>query len=434
MTLYPLPEQPEIPRSLRQQIEEDYRRFKAGLPASLEVYVWNAYQVDLASEYGGRRIKNPFGKASGQLSLATHQVVKDAESGLGFVVLKTVIAQNEQGMQSMQDWAIKETHMLVEPILGSCGRRGWTVTWKGRGWHESFASYLKFFGEALDAAREANMLVVPSCKYHLPLPGEKIWREDEYEFTTRSLLQVWRQHGEPTAPLPLEKDFSPTLAGSPRAAQKQTILDWLRTVPGLIRKAVQPCDVRVGLKIFNAMFEDDFQIEMLKVTHNSSEASPDFIVYANRLFDPDREFEGKKGVAYGGPDLSDRNLRVLKEWRELEFVAGATKPALAMSGTGDICSGKMAVEYLLRGCSSFQMHTPFQLPESEYEMTSGHKTQRFLHKLYFHPTEGFLAWMGHLRRARDLPSAMSIRQMADFFASPENRFWAGGRCPTVERR
>ena len=35
---------------------------------------------------------------------------------------------------------------------------------------------------------------------------------------------------------------------------------------------------------------------------------PDFIVYANRLFDPNREFDGERGVAYGGPDLSARNL------------------------------------------------------------------------------------------------------------------------------
>ena len=122
----------------------------------LEEYCRQAYKIDLTSEYALHPIKNPFGKASGQLSLTTHQVAKDAESGLGFVVLKTVIAQNEKGLQSMQDWAIRETRMLVERIVSTKGpgkREGWTVTWKGRGWHESFASYLSFFAEALDAAR-----------------------------------------------------------------------------------------------------------------------------------------------------------------------------------------------------------------------------------------------------------------------------------------
>src|SRR5207244_10003705 len=129
------------------------------------------YRSDLTREYGGIEIKNPFGKASGQRSLATHQVQKDAESGLGFVVLKTVIAQNESGSQSMQDWAIKETHMTVERIAGSNGQEGWTVTWKGRGGHESFASYLGFFAEALSGARAANPLVAPSSQSRHPVPG-----------------------------------------------------------------------------------------------------------------------------------------------------------------------------------------------------------------------------------------------------------------------
>jgi hypothetical protein len=42
---------------------------------------------------------------------------------------------------------------------------------------------------------------------------------------------------------------------------------------------------------------------------------PDFLVYANRLFDPDREFDGVRGIAYGGPDLSARNLAVLGKMR-----------------------------------------------------------------------------------------------------------------------
>ena len=42
---------------------------------------------------------------------------------------------------------------------------------------------------------------------------------------------------------------------------------------------------------------------------------PDFLIYANRLFDPQRVFEGSRGVAYGGPDLSDRNLRLLSSLR-----------------------------------------------------------------------------------------------------------------------
>jgi len=39
-----------------------------------------------------------------------------------------------------------------------------------------------------------------------------------------------------------------------------------------------------------------------------------FWFIANRLFDLRRSFEGKLGVAYGGPDLSDRNLAILEKF------------------------------------------------------------------------------------------------------------------------
>src|SRR5215831_16068902 len=113
-------------RSAR-QLTEDFERFSRGLPQPFEAYVLDAYGIDLASEYAGLRVKNPFGKASGQLSLATHQIERDASAGLGFVILKTVIAQDSTGEQSMHEWAIPETRMLVEPIRGRRGEEGWTV-------------------------------------------------------------------------------------------------------------------------------------------------------------------------------------------------------------------------------------------------------------------------------------------------------------------
>ena len=43
----------------------------------------------------------------------------------------------------------------------------------------------------------------------------------------------------------LEKDFSPTLAGSDLAAARATVLGWLRRVPELIRAAA-PGQVKPG--------------------------------------------------------------------------------------------------------------------------------------------------------------------------------------------
>jgi hypothetical protein len=416
----------KIDSSMRAALAEDYERFAKGLPHPLEAYVRDRYEIDLRSEYGGLQIKNPFGKASGQLSLNVSQVRHDADGGLGFVVLKTIIAEDEHGAQSMSEWAIHETRMIVERIKGANGSDGWTVTWKGRGWYDTFKEYLEFFGEALRIGEDSEMLVIPSCKYHLPRTHEGEWKLGEYEYTTRKLLQVWQEHGPRGLSMPIEKDFSPTLAGSDRAAQTNIILQWLLHVTGLIRRAASPSQIKVGLKVFNAVFDDAFQLEMLRAINERCEAEevPDFLVYGNRLFDPDRELDGIRGVVYGGPDLSDRNLAVLRNMRTLEQLGQIPICRLPISATGNIVTGRIATEYLMCGASSFQLHTYFQLPSSEYKMKTGSKTARALHELYFHPEEGLLAWLLHLRREFDWPVEWNIKQMAEFCVDPANRVWA----------
>ena len=416
--------QPNVDSRDHSSLVRDYERFRAGLPEDLEDYVRQQYQLDLSSEYGGHFIKNPFGKASGQLSLNLSQVRRDCEEQLGFIVLKSIIAEDTSGAQSMSEWAIEETRMVVERIVGQDKTEGWTVSWKGRGWYDTFAKYLEFFDEALSCARPASVLVVPSCKYHLPSAAEQLWKVGEYEYTTRCLIDVWQKHHS-DAPMLIEKDFSPTLAGSDRAAQAEMIIEWLTRVTSLIRRGAAPATVRIGLKVFNAILDDAFQLEMLRTINEkcSGDAVPDFLVYANRLFDPDREFDGVRGIAYGGPDLSARNLSVLAQLRLLERQGLIPACKLPISATGNIVSGRIAAEYLLRGASSFQIHTFFQLPSGEYSMKTGGKTARALLELYFHPEEGLLAWLLHLRRLLGWPVDWNIKRMADFFMEPANNIW-----------
>jgi len=56
-----------------------------------------------------------------------------------------------------------------------------------------------------------------------------------------------------------------------------------------------------------------------------------------------------------------------------------------------VCSGRMILEYARLGCESVQLHTFFQLPLSEYPATQGSRSQRALHALIFHPTDGLIA-------------------------------------------
>lgn len=401
--------------AVRQRVQRDYERFATSrLPTSLEQYLLDEYDLDVTAEYAGFPIKNPWGKASGQLSMTARQVEEDVAAGLGFVVLKTVIAQDEHGAQSMAAWAIPEARMVAEPIVGRSGESGWTITWKGRGWWQPFEAYLQLIRDARRIADGHNTLIVPSCKYHLPSPNEPKWRVAEYDFTTAKLLAAWQTGG---TPMPLEKDFSPTLAGSDRSAAQAKILEWLRVVPKLVRDSAAKSglgQVRIGMKLFNSLFDDGFQLEMLDAIHGDVAERPDYFIYANRLFDPKREFDGQHGVAYGGPDLSDRNLRVLDQWltrlnrseNEGSGVGPPAKPSPALrvrlpwSATGNITTGRMAVEYLRRGATSFQLHTFFQLPAEQYVMKIGNRTQRALHELHFHPQTGFVLWLHHIANQR----------------------------------
>jgi hypothetical protein len=396
-----LPVSPDVSPVLLEQARRDHERFAAGgLPADLAGYLRETYALDITASYAGLPLRNPWGKASGQLTLNTAQLQEAAAAGLGFCVLKTVIAQDAAGNQSMGAWAIKESRMLAEPIQSpTTGARGWTITWRGRGWWQSFEDYLTLVREGAALGAAHTMPVIPSVKYHLPGPGETRWRAEEYDETTRRLLQAWQKAGG-ALPMPLEKDFSPTLAGSDRVGQRATVLDWLRQVPALVRAAA-PGQIRLGLKLFNSLDDDAFQLAMLAQVHGPDR--PDFLVYANRLFDPERVFDGVRGVAYGGPDLSDRNLRLLTALREAQAAGRIERRPLEISGTGDISSGRIAVEYLLRGCTSFQIHTLFQLPAESFAMRTGSKLQRALHRLVFDPEEGFVIWAAHAGQRLGLP-------------------------------
>src|SRR5262249_17838664 len=199
-----LPDTPLLGDSGRQRVEEDYEQLRDGLPPDRRAQLTERHGVDVAGEYAGREIRNPCGKASGQLSLNARQVRRDADAQLGFVVLKTVIAEDAGGGQSMAAWAIPETHMRVERITAPGGQQGWTGTWKGRGWSDTLAAYCDLVRQAAAIGDGAGMPVAPSVKYHLPGPGEGEFRVGEYQHTTALLQAAWRE-GRDT-PMPLEKD------------------------------------------------------------------------------------------------------------------------------------------------------------------------------------------------------------------------------------
>jgi hypothetical protein len=362
---------------MRALLAADFERFRDELPRDFPAYVRDAYRIDLSARYLGQTLPHPIGKGSGQLSLNERQLEEDAVAGLAFVVLKTLIAQDSKGVQSMAAWAVHETKMKVERRIVSGADRGWTVTWKGRGWDRSFDDYLALVRTGRDLTRAGELLVLPSVKYHLPRLGVP-FVESEYKFTTAQLAEAW---GEP--PLLLEKDFSPTLAGDTLADDREQILRWLRETPELIRWS-SPIETLVSLKLMNARFGEHFQHEMMLAA-----AAADALVCFNRLFDVERE------VAYGGTDLLERNLRVLGGFSWLGGQEGQA-PLPSLCGTGGIGSGRDVLAYAQAGCEAVQLHTFFQLPLDEYTARNGSRAQRALHQLVFHPQAGLIAELWRL--------------------------------------
>ena len=374
-----LPAQPPLSERVRGQIAEEFEtRADNPLTDNLREWALERWGVDITGRYAGRTIRVPFGKASGQLSMTPQQVESDAAAGLGFVVLKTVIAQDNSGERGMAAWAIHETHMHVERIEDEDGTSGWTVTWRGRGWDKPFSSYLRLLRAAVPIGAEHDMPVAASVKYHLPASEDEPFHESEYRYTTQAIAAAWRDAAGRGAPI-IEKDFSPTLAGDPRADERANVLRWVREVPRLVANAgAGPIDL--GIKLMNARFEGAFQTEMLAALDDAPQVR--FRVAFNRLFDNER------GVAYGGPALGRRNLQALDD-----FIARYGAPPAALSGTGDIHSGRRMIEYALRGAECGQIHTFFQLPRAIYRSGCASRTAAALHELILHPDHGLIAWM-----------------------------------------
>jgi len=378
---YFLPQEFLIAADYQRALQEDY----AQVVQEPENHIRARYNIDVSSYYGPIKIKNPFGKSSGQLSTNKSQVVSDMEGGLGFTVLKTVIAEGQDHSSKMDEWKIFAPKMTVEKLTSRNGEEGYSVTWKGRGWNKSLEDYLSFVDEALSV--QDDYPVIPSVKYHLPDLGED-YKLEEYMYTTQKLLEVWKNHRD--GELVLEKDFSPTLASTDMAGQKGRIISWLRDVPRLIKQSVDE-PIHLGVKMMNTTIADEFQRELVRTFLGpDSTWLADFAVCFNRLFDPHKEYEGKVGVAYGGYDLSDRNLWALEEVIE-------EKPSRPVSATGNICSGKMMLEYALRGALNGQMHTFFQIPQTEYAQIDATRTQKAVHELLFNPQRGLVAGLIYIR-------------------------------------
>ncbi len=382
-----------------EKIHQDYKDKKWRSASSLEGYILNRYGWDLSTNLGGVSVKNPFGKGAGQLSLNTSQVENDAVGGLGFVVLKTVIAQDERGDSVQSAWMVDAPKMKVEQITAETGELGWTVSWKGRGWSGTFAEYIDFVKTAQEIGKQHNTTIVPSCQIPL-FKGPENPYENEYVFTLESLAEVLQNTADPL----LELDLSPTLLKDEPGITAAVVLEQMEYAIPAARRLLPP-HIKLGLKLFNLSALE----EQIKLVQDGASIwrQLDWLTIGNRLFNE------QKGISYGGYDLSNRNLAVLDAVRKEEKRLGQTILPRNVSGTGNICSGRMMVEYALRGCTTGHLHTYFQLPRRVYGHDLGSRTVSALHELIFNPQEGLIVTLERVRMEHGLEN--EILKYDDFF-------------------
>ena len=247
-------------------MSEDHDRFARVGPAreTSEAYLRATYGLDDERLVRGYVRSEPLGQGLGPaLAQSSPRSRRPSSEGLGFVVLKTVIAQDAAGAQAMAAWAIKESRMVAEPITSREPARGAGRSPGGAGMVAIVRRLPRARPRGSRAGPRRGMLVVPSVKYHLPgsrrdtLAGRGISAYDRCSRSTPG------SKGASPLPLILEKDFSPRSPAPTWPRRGATVLDWLQRVPGLIRTAA-PGAVRLGLKLFNSLDDDDFQLAMLR--------------------------------------------------------------------------------------------------------------------------------------------------------------------------
>lgn len=370
--------------------------------------VLDRFGLDLTAAYFDQPMANPIVVASGQKSLANRHLDECAAAGWGGTVLKTFIGEDRDGHCSMVEWRKPPyTPTRIHFESDDAQQERGIVVWTGRGATQDWTEYQRFAAHGLEVAGQTGLVVIASMKANFPRPGEA-WLEDEWTFTTQQLLNLGYRL--------FEIDFSPTLGASDRAAAPDTVLDWYRTSPALMRRAAREIgrEIVIYSKIMNLEFGFEFQQAMIQA---AIEGGCDGVVIANRFFRPDLK------AAYGGPQLKERNLRLIRQVRQddLRLLNGRPLPIVA---TGGVYTGRDALQYLLLGADcvellSFIMQADLLKKDDTTGVLNpyGKDVKRFnefdavLYKLLLHPEDGLIAGLLHIQGTYRVSRVLDVRTL-----------------------
>ena len=323
--------------------------------------------IDVSASYLDLNLRSPIVIAPGPFSQNTSQIKRAAKAGYGGMVLKSVVGEDRNGNASMK--ILRRKSSFARWVYDDEGNP--VFHWNGGLDLRNLKDYLTFAREAFKIGKKYGFPLVASFLCHLPKDVDEEWRVEEWEYTTKKLVEAACTLYEDASVI-LEIDFCPFLKREKLAVNKATVLRWYREAPRLVKET--SLNVHVIPKLLNLDFGLDFQIEIVKA---AKDGGADGVVIANRFF---RKYVAKETgeeyfTAHGGRELRIMNQRQIREVKK--------RLDIPVSATGGTYSGKHVFEYLELGAQNVQVLT--------YVMKNGF--ERAFQDLMFNPEDGFVTML-----------------------------------------
>ncbi len=227
-----LPAEPDVPADSSGGSDADHDRFAGdGLPEDLESYLRATYGLDMTASYAGSQDPQSLGQG---LRAALAQRVPDRRGGRSGARIRRAQDRDRPRCRRLAidvgvgDQGVADDRR-ADPQPGDGGGR-LDRDLEGPGLVAVVRRLPRAGPSGLRDRPAVRTPRRPVGEIPPPASADEPWREEEYVETTRALVAAYRSAGGP-GPMPLEKDFSPTLAGSDRACQRDIVLDWLTRVP-----------------------------------------------------------------------------------------------------------------------------------------------------------------------------------------------------------
>lgn len=352
------------------KLNDFYREYSdKKLPPELSQIILDEFGIDISTNYFDQELKNPIMVAPGQLTLSEGQIRGIVDAGYGGVVLKSVVGEDKNGNASMSQF--RKTPTFIKTVFDEkdIEKRMPIILWDGGLDTRELGKYLVFAENSLNVGKEKNVPIIASFLSHLPQKGEE-WKEEEWVYTAERFSNLGFAY--------IEIDFCPFLKGENVVKNKETVLDWYRKSPELIKRVK---GIKVLPKLLNLDFGPDFQLEMVKA---SIEGGADGVVIANRIYKQELK------SPYGGLELKERNIEQIKNVRE----NGLDIPIV---GTGGVYSGKDVLDYLKLGVPCVEILSYIMGKWSKPVETRKDKFELVLYEILLNPVNGLVAGMLDLK-------------------------------------